>query len=86
MELLMELDMGFRVDAKFSLWIAHDAIKVSEVLLDEGGEKIEVQTLTWEEFKDLVFAEKLKQRELSYLFYKEYYKDPDLKELKKRIL
>ncbi|MFZ4461817.1 MAG: NUDIX hydrolase [Patescibacteria group bacterium] len=74
------------IDSYMHFWIARNLYKVSEPMLDSGGERITTFEVSWDEFCELLFSGKLKQIELEYMFLKHYRLDPTLAVLKKQIL
>lgn len=85
MELFITEDAGYRLDCTRSTFILHGREKTTIPHLD-AGEKIEVVEMNIDEFIEAVLDGKIQARDLQREFLIFYRKDPNLSELKEKIL
>lgn len=85
LELLMTESAGYRLECDRFTFIARGCQKRGEPHLD-AGEKIEVLELSVDDFVEAILDGKIRARDLQRIFLIEYRKDPNLTELKKKLL
>lgn len=74
-----------KIDWEIYTFIARNCKKVNEQSLD-GGEKITIQSVTFEEFVETIFSEKFYGREIAYDLMQMMYREPEkLEEFKKQL-